>query len=216
MSSRPSCGWRDQRVGEYASFDHGDGHLTLLVAYRDGPRFFGAPGMPAPSTTLKTAGIFKSATRWSTRRPRPAGQCHAPRFDVRRHRNRVRVSPLGVAPRARRTGREYRGDRKPSTGLLVGPQRSRPHIAKAATTSRATSTCRLCRAAANEYDRAVGFFSSAVFVIAWPGLREFVGRGGRMRVLCSAGPLRGRHRGAPHRLRGAGRRRDRSAVFERR
>ena len=35
------------------------------------------------------------------------------------------------------------------------------------------------------YDRAVGFFRSAVFVIAWPALRDFVRRGGRIRILCS-------------------------------
>jgi superfamily II DNA or RNA helicase len=35
------------------------------------------------------------------------------------------------------------------------------------------------------YDRAVGYFRSTAFVIAWPALREFVRRGGRMRVLCS-------------------------------
>lgn len=34
-------------------------------------------------------------------------------------------------------------------------------------------------------DRAVGFFRSTVFVIAWPALRGFVARGGRIRVLCS-------------------------------
>ena len=38
---------------------------------------------------------------------------------------------------------------------------------------------------ATKYDRAVGFFRSAVFIIAWPALREFVGRGGRIRILCS-------------------------------
>lgn len=38
---------------------------------------------------------------------------------------------------------------------------------------------------ATEYDRAVGYFRSAVFIIAWPALRGFVARGGRMRVLCS-------------------------------
>lgn len=38
---------------------------------------------------------------------------------------------------------------------------------------------------ATRYDRAVGYFSSTVFIIAWPALRDFVGRGGRMRVLCS-------------------------------
>ena len=38
---------------------------------------------------------------------------------------------------------------------------------------------------ATRYDRAVGFFRSAVFIIAWPALREFVGRGGRIRILCS-------------------------------
>src|ERR1700726_1965622 len=36
-----------------------------------------------------------------------------------------------------------------------------------------------------EYDRAVGYFRSAAFIIAWPALRSFVAGGGRMRVLCS-------------------------------
>ncbi len=36
-----------------------------------------------------------------------------------------------------------------------------------------------------KYDRAVGFFRSASFVIAWPALRDFVARGGRIRILCS-------------------------------
>jgi superfamily II DNA or RNA helicase len=38
---------------------------------------------------------------------------------------------------------------------------------------------------ATEYDRAVGFFRSAVLIIAWPALREFVAHGGRIRILCS-------------------------------
>ena len=38
---------------------------------------------------------------------------------------------------------------------------------------------------ASKYDRAVGFFRSAAFIIAWPALREFVGNGGAMRILCS-------------------------------
>ena len=38
---------------------------------------------------------------------------------------------------------------------------------------------------ATRYDRAVGYFSSTVFIIAWPALRDFVARRGRMRVLCS-------------------------------
>jgi hypothetical protein len=38
---------------------------------------------------------------------------------------------------------------------------------------------------ASEYDRAVGFFRSAAFIIAWPALREFVAHGGRIRILCS-------------------------------
>lgn len=42
-----------------------------------------------------------------------------------------------------------------------------------------------CMRRAVAYDRAVGFFRSSVFVVAWPALREFVSRGGRMRVLCS-------------------------------
>ena len=35
------------------------------------------------------------------------------------------------------------------------------------------------------YDRAVGYFRSAAFIIAWPALREFVAHGGRIRILCS-------------------------------
>jgi superfamily II DNA or RNA helicase len=38
---------------------------------------------------------------------------------------------------------------------------------------------------ASEYDRAVGYFRSTAFIIAWPALREFVQQGGRIRVLCS-------------------------------
>lgn len=42
-----------------------------------------------------------------------------------------------------------------------------------------------CMRRASAYDRAVGYFRSTVFIIAWPALRAFVARGGRMRVLCS-------------------------------
>lgn len=42
-----------------------------------------------------------------------------------------------------------------------------------------------CMMRATEYDRAVGFFRSAAFIIAWPALRDFVARNGVMRVLCS-------------------------------
>lgn len=40
-------------------------------------------------------------------------------------------------------------------------------------------------AEAHSYDRAVGYFSSAVYVLAWPSLREFVANGGKMRLICS-------------------------------
>ena len=36
-----------------------------------------------------------------------------------------------------------------------------------------------------EYDRAVGFFSSTIFLLAWPSLKEFVAAGGKMRLICS-------------------------------
>lgn len=42
-----------------------------------------------------------------------------------------------------------------------------------------------CHAVATSYDRAVGFFSSSVYAIAWPSLRQFVDRGGRIRLICS-------------------------------
>lgn len=36
-----------------------------------------------------------------------------------------------------------------------------------------------------QYDRAVGFFSSTVFLLAWPSLKTFATAGGRMRLICS-------------------------------
>ncbi len=42
-----------------------------------------------------------------------------------------------------------------------------------------------CISRAVSYDRAVGFFSSSIYTIAWPGLREFIANGGRLRVICS-------------------------------
>ena len=42
-----------------------------------------------------------------------------------------------------------------------------------------------CMRRSHHYDRAVGFFSSSVFVLAWPSLREFAASGGRMRIVCS-------------------------------
>lgn len=40
-------------------------------------------------------------------------------------------------------------------------------------------------AAATHYDRAVGFFSSSIYLLAWPSLKQFVSAGGRMRLICS-------------------------------
>lgn len=35
------------------------------------------------------------------------------------------------------------------------------------------------------YDRAVGFFNSTIYALAWSSLKGFVERGGRMRIICS-------------------------------
>lgn len=42
-----------------------------------------------------------------------------------------------------------------------------------------------CMRNAKRYDRISGYFSSAVFSVAWPALKEFVNTGGRMRLICS-------------------------------
>src|SRR4051812_3883068 len=42
-----------------------------------------------------------------------------------------------------------------------------------------------CLARALNYDRAVGYFSSAIYALAWPSLREFVDHGGKIRMICS-------------------------------
>ena len=41
-----------------------------------------------------------------------------------------------------------------------------------------------CMERAATYDRAVAYFRSAAFIVAWPALPGFVGRGGHIRVLC--------------------------------
>lgn len=42
-----------------------------------------------------------------------------------------------------------------------------------------------CMERAQRYDRAVGYFRSTAFLIAWPALKGFVARGGQIQVLCS-------------------------------
>lgn len=42
-----------------------------------------------------------------------------------------------------------------------------------------------CMTMASRYDRAVGFFSSTIYSIAWSALKGFVERGGMMRIICS-------------------------------
>ena len=35
------------------------------------------------------------------------------------------------------------------------------------------------------YDRAVGYFSSSIYVLAWPSLKQFISGNGHIRLLCS-------------------------------
>jgi superfamily II DNA or RNA helicase len=42
-----------------------------------------------------------------------------------------------------------------------------------------------CMRLAASYDRAVGFFNSAIYIIAWPSLKDFVANQGHMRLICS-------------------------------
>lgn len=42
-----------------------------------------------------------------------------------------------------------------------------------------------CMSAATSYDRVTGYFSSSVYVLAWPAMRGFVSRGGQIRIICS-------------------------------
>lgn len=42
-----------------------------------------------------------------------------------------------------------------------------------------------CMERASSYDRAVGYFSSTVYALAWGALKEFVLRGGKIRIVCS-------------------------------
>lgn len=42
-----------------------------------------------------------------------------------------------------------------------------------------------CMERAVLYDRAVGFFSSSIYIIAWSSLKRFVLRGGKIRIICS-------------------------------
>ncbi|MFO0884818.1 MAG: DEAD/DEAH box helicase family protein [Pirellulales bacterium] len=42
-----------------------------------------------------------------------------------------------------------------------------------------------CMERARRYDRAVGFFNSTIFSLAWASLKQFVDQQGRMRIICS-------------------------------
>lgn len=42
-----------------------------------------------------------------------------------------------------------------------------------------------CMRNAVQYDRITGYFGSAIYLIAWDALKEFVGNNGKMRILCS-------------------------------
>lgn len=42
-----------------------------------------------------------------------------------------------------------------------------------------------CFAAADRYDRLTGYFSSGAMLLYWPSLRQFVSRGGTIRLVCS-------------------------------
>lgn len=42
-----------------------------------------------------------------------------------------------------------------------------------------------CLARAYRYDRAVGYFSSAIYTLAWASLHAFIDGGGKMRMICS-------------------------------
>ncbi|ATW26728.1 DEAD/DEAH box helicase family protein [Candidatus Formimonas warabiya] len=42
-----------------------------------------------------------------------------------------------------------------------------------------------CMRASVRYDRISGFFGSTIYIIAWSALKEFIMRGGRMRLICS-------------------------------
>jgi superfamily II DNA or RNA helicase len=42
-----------------------------------------------------------------------------------------------------------------------------------------------CLAASCAYDRAVGYFSSAIYSLAWTSLKSFVDNGGKIRMICS-------------------------------
>lgn len=42
-----------------------------------------------------------------------------------------------------------------------------------------------CLSRSLRYDRAVAYFSSSIYVIAWPAMRDFVRRGGKIRIICS-------------------------------
>ena len=41
-----------------------------------------------------------------------------------------------------------------------------------------------CMAFAKRYDRAVGYFSSTIYSLAWPSIKAFVKEGGKIRLIC--------------------------------
>lgn len=42
-----------------------------------------------------------------------------------------------------------------------------------------------CMENASIYDRLTGYFSSSIYILIWPALKEFIKRGGKIRIICS-------------------------------
>lgn len=42
-----------------------------------------------------------------------------------------------------------------------------------------------CMQRSQRYDRAVGFFNSTIYALAWSSLKQFVDQQGKMRIICS-------------------------------
>ena len=42
-----------------------------------------------------------------------------------------------------------------------------------------------CMSASTRYDRATGYFGSTVYLLSWSCLKEFIGNGGKIRIICS-------------------------------
>ena len=138
-------------------------------------------GTLASTNVLSMAGTCRLKTPSLPKPPQLVGRGTASPPAIRHHRDRFRM-PVEFSAARDLLPRQLDRRNDDVTGLATLALKTSYHKGRDDIASDFYLPAMRC---ATKYDRAVGYFRSTVFIIAWPALREFVARGGRIRILCS-------------------------------